>query len=367
MNGEELKYQIALSLTPNIGPVTVRRLIHHFGTAKNTFEHSPEELKRLMTIGDVRARSILSKRDLEKAEEQLEYAEKENIRVVSMLSNEYPSRLNQCSDAPVVLFVSGEVDLNPSRVVSIVGTRNATANGRELCRNLVEDMAGKDVMVVSGMARGIDIEAHRAAMKFGVPTVAVLGHGLNRMYPLSHHRDAMEMIDAGGGLVTEFPRGTQPDRENFPKRNRVVAGMVDITVVVESGVSGGSIITATIAHSYGRDVAAFPGRPSDVTFRGCNKLIRQLKAALIESSGDLFRLMNWDQEKPKQAVQKPMFLDLSDDERPVYDLLNEGQPVQLDELCEQLGKPVSQLSAILLTMELNGVIRALPGKRFEAC
>jgi DNA processing protein len=263
-----------------------------------------------------------------------------------------------------LLYVRGNVDFNHPKILAVVGTRRATPQGKKITQKIIEELANQDVLIISGLAFGIDIIAHQSAIDNKLPTIGVLAHGLDRIYPSEHRGIAYEM-ERNGSLITEFKSGTKPDRENFPKRNRIVAGMADAVLVVESQRRGGSMITADLGFGYGRDVFAIPGRPGDKQSEGCNFLIRQNKASLVESAIDIKYLMNW-QEKPKpKEIQKQLFVELSADEEALISVLKEPRKLPLDELCLTVGITVSQASIPLLTLELNGLVRQLPGKIIE--
>jgi DNA processing protein len=269
-----------------------------------------------------------------------------------------------------LLFAKGNADLNAQHVVNIVGTRNATEYGKQLCRQLVEELQQYNVLIVSGLALGIDVAAHKECVKLNVPTVGVLGHGLDRLYP-SQNRSMAEKMLENGGLLSEYPSGTLPDRENFPQRNRIVAGMADATIVVEAGIKGGALITAEIANSYNRDVFAFPGRVGDDYSEGCNFLIRHNKAGLLTCPADLAYSLGW--EKPNNAATpatEQLFLPLNftPDEQLIFEILSgQKDPVAIDDLTLKTNMPTSRLAMNLLNMEMQGFIRSLPGKIYTLC
>ena len=360
-----LLHQLGLTFIKGIGATLSKNMLSYFGNAGEVFAATKTQLKRVPGVG-MRAEQLNMQAALERAGQELVYIENNKIEVLFYTDSRYPKRLKNCTDAPVLLYSKGNADLNNQRVISIVGTRNATDYGRTLCRQLVEDLKAYNVLIVSGLALGIDVAAHKESLRLELPTVGVLGHGLDRLYPAVNRPVADKML-LNGGLLTEFPSGTKPDRENFPQRNRIVAGMADATVVVEAGLKGGALITAEIANSYNRDVYAFPGRINDEYSEGCNFLIRNHKAALLPCAADLAYALGWDKPGSPQKAKKQMILPmgLSADELQVFDLLQKHDaPVAIDDLTIKAGIPLSQLTMTLLNMELQGIIRSLPGKMY---
>lgn len=358
------KYQIALTLINGVGPLLAKKLLQYFGSADAIFSASQKQLLQIDGIGKKIAESVLHTNALELAEKELEFVEKHKIQVLFQDDEHYPKRLKNCYDAPLLLYYKGSVDLNRQRVVSVVGTRNATAYGKMLCKQLIEVLKPYDVLITSGLAHGVDAAAHKESLVADVPTVGVLGHGLDRIYPAVHRELAAKMTK-NGGLLTEFLSGSNPDRENFPKRNRIIAGMADVTIVVEASIKGGALITAEIANSYNRDVYAFPGRVNDEFSEGCNFLIKTNRAGLVNHPQDLIYYLGWDDDKSKkQTVQTQLPLDLNKDERTVCEaLLN--VPLAIDELFVNTNIAQSKLAIILLTLEMKGIIVALPGKLYK--
>ncbi len=368
-NYEESVYSLALTMLPGIGHVGAKKLIDGMGNAVDVFRlrdelpdrlpgANPKLVEVLSNSGEVFAR----------AEQELAFAGKNRIDCLTLSDERYPSRLRDCDDAPVTLFFKGNTDLNALRIVSMVGTRDATDYGKQLCDTFLHELQAlcPDVLVVSGLAYGIDIHAHRAALAHRLPTVGVLAHGLDRIYPSLHRKTAVEML-AEGGLLTEFPSGTNPDRHNFVSRNRIVAGMADATLVIESAAKGGSLITAEIAESYHRDCFAFPGRAGDEFSLGCNQLIRDNKAALLLSAEDFVRQMGWGEtSRPGkvEAVQRSLFLTLTDEEQQVVDILGKGDN-QINTLVVEANIPVHRMTALLFELEMKGVVRALAGGMYH--
>lgn len=367
VNKDEVFYRIALSQVDHIGVKSAKKLINHFGTAKEVFQLGMRDLMQVPGMSTFRASAIVQFKMWDKVEAEMEYAERNGIRIVSYFDEGYPTRLKHCEDCPLVLFIKGGADLSPSRMLSIVGTRKMTAYGAAMTGKIVQELVPYDVTVVSGLAYGVDFEAHKACVDFGVPTVAVLGHGLNKIYPYSHTALAESIVESGGALVSEFTTDTKPDRENFPMRNRIVAGMCDATLVIESANQGGSMITADLANDYNRDVFALPGKVGDERSEGCNKLIKCHKAALFESVKDLEYVMGWTLPEKAKPIQKKIFVELGPEEQAIIDLLNTKGRVQIDELSLSLNVPVSMAMIHLLNLELNGLVRTLPGKFYEVC
>lgn len=361
-----LLYKIALTFLPSVGDVLIKGLVSYCGGIKEVLEASHSKLKRAPGIGDTRAKEILESNALERAAQELKFLEKNNITPLFYLDTDYPKRLLQCHDSPIMLYYKGNADLNMLRIVGIVGTRNATEYGRTVTEMIVEKLQSHQVMVVSGMAYGIDIIAHRAALKYGLPTVGVLGHGLDRLYP-SQHKSTADKMYSHGGLLAEFPSGTLPDRENFPRRNRVVAGMSDATIVVETKIKGGSMITATLANSYDRDVFAVPGNIGLPCSEGCNYLIRTNRAAIMDSVDEFLEVMRWTDKEttPAPPRQLQLITDLEPEETIIAQLLQQHNQLAIDELTFRARIPASQVAAALLGLELKGIVRTLPGKNYK--
>ncbi|HEY1023680.1 MAG TPA: DNA-processing protein DprA [Sphingobacteriaceae bacterium] len=359
-----LLHDIALTFIPKVGDITARVLVTHFGSAEDVFSAKKKDLKGIPGIGDRTAAGILNHHSFERAEQELKFIEKYKIQALSFYHESYPKRLRNCFDAPFLIYFKGKADLNAEKVLSIVGTRNSTSYGKELCTRLLGDIKGHDPLIVSGLAYGIDGVAHKESVKNGIPTIGVLGHGLDRIYP-AQHRELAEKMLAEGGLLTEFPSGTNPDRENFPKRNRIIAGMSDATVVVEATVKGGALITAEIANSYNRDVFAFPGNVDLPFSEGCNFLIKTARANLITSIKDLEYLLGWQEAKKVENPQLSLMPDLSADERKIAELLKEKPGLRVDDLAIHCDLPLSKLAVTILEMEMRGLVIALPGKTYK--
>ncbi len=361
----ELQYQIALTLVEGVGPVIAKNLISYCGSASAVFKAKKSTLLKIPEIGMVTASAVLEFKDFNKAEEELKFIEKHKIKTFFYASKDYPYRLKSTPDCPVILYQLGNADLNAEKIIGIVGTRKPTEYGKHFCEKLVEDLSGTGLTVISGMAYGIDISSHKAALKNQLPTVGVLAHGLDRLYPAEHKKYVQAMIDNKGGLVTEFLSGTNPDRENFPKRNRIIAGLCDALIVVETGQKGGSMISAELAWQYDRTLMALPGRSGDEKSAGCNFLIKTNKAEMIENSLDLVRSLGWDAAVKLPPSQRLLPIDLSKDETHLWNIFKEKQVMEIDEIISVSSFSSSQAALTLLDLEFKGLIKTLPGKRFQ--
>lgn len=352
---------------PHIGCVQAKLLIQQFGTAEAIFKAKLHELESLEGIGMVRARSIKKFCDFSKAETEIKFIEKYNIKPLFLTDKNYPQRLLNCYDSPTLLFYKGDADLNTSKIVAIVGTRNHTEYGKQITEKFIKELSGQSVLVISGMALGIDALAHKAAVKNHLPTVGVLAHGLDQIYPSQHTHLAKEMLKHGGGLLTEFRSNTQPDKYNFPTRNRIVAGMSDATLVIETGSKGGSMITAELANGYNKDVFAIPGKITDSKSAGCNFLIKTNKALLLTEMQELLDWMGWNETHRKPVVKKPpeLFIELSKEEKIIVDILKEKETVHIDEINLRSGLSSSSVAAAILNLELQAIVSSQPGKMYR--
>jgi DNA processing protein len=362
---ELLKYYIAIEHIPNVGSVTAKKLIAFCGGVEAVFSEKKTAMSKILGIGDGLVNSILSKRDeaLKIAEKEIIFIEKNKIKTFVYTEKDYPKRLQLCDDSPVVFFSKGDVDFNSSKILSIVGTRKATDYGTEVCEKLIADLAvAHKPVIVSGLAYGIDVCAHKAALQNELKTIAVMGTGLNMIYPAQHRNIASQIIQHGA-LITDFTSQAKFERTNFLSRNRIIAGLADATIVVESGKKGGALVTADIAVSYNRDVLAFPARVSDEYSAGCNWLIKTNKAALIEDMKDIEYVLGWmsKHDKPKQL---PLFDTLSEKEMTIINHLKKTDTDTIDNISHETKVPMSQLSAMLLTLEFGGYIKSLPGKSY---
>jgi DNA processing protein len=362
----DLLYQIALTLIPNIGDVHAKALVNMYGDAQSIFKAKKKELEAIEGIGTVRANSIKAFTDFTSSEAEIKFIEKYKIAPLFLTGKNYPQRLLNCYDSPVILYYRGNADLNTPKIVSIVGTRNCSEYGKAVTEKLIADFAEQNILVVSGLAFGIDTIAHKAALKNNLQTVGVLAHGLDRIYPTQNKTLAKQMTEQGG-LLTDFISNTNPDKQNFPKRNRIVAGMCDALIVIESGKKGGSLITAELANGYNKDVFAVPGKVTDTKSEGCNYLIKQNKASLITGAEDLIELMNWDpkEKKQKKQQQRELFIELTADEKIIIDILQQRENIQIDELYFKSGLSSSAVATALLMLEMQNVVLSLPGKIYK--
>lgn len=360
----DLLYQVALTVVPNIGPVQARILTEHFGNAEDIFKASKKELGNIEGIGEVRAKCIKMFDNFSTAEKEIEFVEKYKIETLFLTDNNYPKRLLNCYDSPTLLYYRGNADLNSSKVINVVGTRNNTEYGRQQTEQLIEGLQSLQVLIVSGLAYGIDAIAHKSAVQNNLATVGVLAHGLDIIYPSAHAALAKHMM-LNGGLLTEFKKETLPDKHNFPRRNRIVAGMADATIVIETAVKGGSMITAELANGYSRDVFALPGKVTDSKSAGCNHLITNNKAILLTDAAQLIEMLGWSQKKAKRKEQKELFIALTADEQILVDVLKEKETVHIDEIFLKSGLTSSTVAAAMLNLEFQNVIASLPGKMYR--
>lgn len=358
-------HNIALTMVKGVGHLNTKQLVSYCGSAEAVFNTNAEKLKKIPGIGPKTAKSILKKETFDRAEIELAFTQKYKITPIFYTQSNYPKRLLNCEDAPALLYFKGNTNLNKQKIVAVVGTRNATAYGRAFCEKLIVGLKKHNILVVSGLAYGIDIAAHKAALNNEVATVGVLGHGLDRIYPAIHRNTAEKML-ANGGLLTEFPSATNPDRQNFPKRNRIIAGMADATIVVEAAITGGALITAQIANSYNKDVFALPGRVDDEFSEGCNYLIKTNRAHLITKVEDIEYILGWVESKLNpQPQQLTIYPTLNPDEHKIINLIAQKNSANFDELQFHLNMPQSKLAMLILNLEMQGVIIALPGKVYK--
>lgn len=359
-------YYIALSMIPGMGSVNTKQLISYCGDAESVFKQKKSHLLKIPGIGSKTAENLLQSKVFNLAEKEISFCEKHQIKIIPFIAKDFPARLLHCFDCPVLLYQKGELDLNPPKTLAVVGTRNATRIGRDFVESFMEDLSSVKVQITSGMALGIDAVAHASSLKYGLDTVGVLGHPLNTMYPASNQRLARDMIDKGNALLTEYPSNAEIVPANFPMRNRIVAGLSDATLVVESAEKGGAIITAYLANSYNRDVFAVPGRFKDRYAKGCNKLIKELKANLVENAQDVIRHMSWEEQlnKPKK-IQRNLALDLTADEAKIIEVLREQDAMESDHIIQLTALSPGKMATILLELELRGIVYSLPGNRFS--
>jgi DNA processing protein len=365
MDRTELLYILALQNLPNMGDSTAKKLIRQLGSARQVFSEKKQHLLKIDGIGDIKLKGLEDPGYIKLAEEELQYIEENNIQFSYFKDNDYPDKLKHCTDGPILLFSSGNIDLKNKRIISVVGTRNITTHGISFCEQFIEELSPLEPVIVSGFAYGVDITAQKAALKHGLQTVGVLAHGLNQIYPKVHKRYVAQ-IEENGGFYTDFWSSHAFDRNNFLKRNRIIAGISEATIVIESAEKGGSLVTADIANSYNREVFAVPGRPGDSQSKGCNNLIRSQNAHLLTGAADLVYMLNWDVQTKSTAVQKQLFVELEPQEQVVFDYLQQVGKQQLDLIALGCNLPSYKTAGLLLEMELKGAVRPLPGKLFEA-
>ncbi len=363
MNYNHLHYQIALTLLQGVGPIKAKELLLHTDSIEHLFALSTVQLSKISGAKQSHITKMNRKEALRQSILVAEHMEKHQIQSFFHHHTDFPRRLKNCVDAPLLLYGMGALPLNNAKMVAIVGTRDATSYGKRLCDELIESFVDQNIVVVSGLAIGIDTHVHQRCVDLNVPTIGVLGHGFDRIYP-SENRSLAKKMQEKGGLLTEFIPGTKPDRENFPKRNRIVAGMTDATVVVESKLKGGSLITAGLANDYNRDVFSYPGSVHKETSQGCNRLIADQKAHLLQSPSDFLTMMNWNDVEPKKSIQRQFFPNLNAIQSKITALIADAQTMQIDVLSLKTAMPISQLNIELFHLEMCGVIQSLPGKKY---
>jgi DNA processing protein len=356
---------LALHFIPGIGDYLIRQLVSYSGSAEKVFKTPKGKLLKIPGIGEITAEAIRTGKPFASAEKELKKAEKENVKLLFFTDESYPRRLRQANDAPSLLYVKGNVDFENPKCVGVVGTRQATAYGRERVEDLVNELVPHQALVVSGLAYGIDIHAHKQAVKANLPTLGVMGSGIDVIYPASHKEIARKMFEHGG-ITTEQRFGTQPDAHNFPARNRIVAGLCDAVVIVEAAEKGGALITADIANSYNKDVFAYPGNVGHSHSAGCNNLIKSNKAHLITSVKDLEYIMGWDPGSKPEKKNQQTFDSFDPNEQNILRTLSENKgQLMIDELSWKTNLPVGKLATLLLNLEFQGVVKALPGKVYK--
>ncbi|MBT8285186.1 MAG: DNA-protecting protein DprA [Flavobacteriaceae bacterium] len=366
MMKEDIISVLRLQSIPNIGEISARKLISHCGSAEEVFREKKSVLHHIDGIGTKVTHELLDHKYLLAAEREYRFIEDQNIQTHYFEETSFPKYLRHCPDAPLLLFSRGSIHLENQRIISIVGTRNMTTAGRSFCEHFMEELRPFNPVIVSGFAYGVDICIQNAAVEFGLQTIGCLAHGLNQIYPRAHKRYCAE-VEKNGGFFTEFWSTSKPERVNFLKRNRIIAGISQATIVIESAHKGGSLVTADIANSYNRDVFAVPGRPGDIYSEGTNNLIKRQKAHLLTSAADLVYHLNWDiEEREKSVIQTKLFVDLNPVEQSIYNQLQLGGRQLLDDIAMKSKIPVYNTASALLAMELKGVVRPLPGNCFEA-
>lgn len=364
MDSEKLLAVLKLQATKNVGDIIAKKLIAATGNVEQVFKESKNKLHKINGIGAHVTNSLFANENTKRAEEELSYIQQNNIQYSYFLDDDYPQHLKHCIDAPIIFFKEGNININNQKIISIVGTRNITSYGRDFCNQLIENLKDYNPIIISGFAYGVDICAHKAAIKNNLQTIGVLAHGFETIYPKTHKKYISELYK-NGGFITEFWHKEQPLRENFLKRNRIVAGLSKATIIIESAKKGGSLVTADIANSYNRDVFALPGRANDIYSIGCNNLIKNNQAHLLTSADDIIKMLNWDLSKTSTPKQKELFVSLTETEQKIYDYLQQNGKQLLDVIALNCNIPVYKLSSILIQMELKGIITPLPGKLFE--
>ena len=362
-------FQVALTMIPQLGSRSLRQLLELYPDPRQIFEFSPTELKLIFGNHADTIQAIHSRSMFDRAQDELDFADKYKIKVLFYTDNDYPQRLNSsfCNDTPVVVYARGECNLNTDKALAVVGSRHATVHGKEYTHHLIEGLRDEEVTIVSGLAYGIDTMAHTAALDCGLPTVAVLGHGLDQIYPSQNRGLAERILNSGGTLLTEYPHTTRISPGLFPARNRIIAALTDGTLVAESAQHGGSLITAAIANSYNREVMAVPGRPTDTYSSGCNSLIIENRAAMVRNADDIMRTMCWERHNAslQNTIQQEMFAPLNNTEKHIIELLTEFDSLSLDEIAEKCELTLPKAAATLLEMELKSLVTVLPGCRYK--
>ncbi|WP_459210304.1 DNA-processing protein DprA [Aquimarina rhabdastrellae] len=362
---EKLIALLALKKVPGLGDNSIKKIIRATGSAEAVFKERNEKLKKIDGIGQAKIKELKKPKYRKAAENELRFIYDEHINYSCYDESNYPERLKHCHDSPVVLFNKGNINLEKQKIISIVGTRKATSYGIQFCEQLIEEISVLNPVIVSGFAYGIDITAHKAAIKNNLQTIGCLAHGLNQIYPKAHAAYVNEVL-SNGGFFTDFWSTDVFDRKNFLGRNRIIAGLSEATIVIESAEKGGSLVTAQMANSYHREVFAVPGRNTDSMSKGCNTLIKTQQAHLLTSVSDLIYILNWDITKDKKPKQQELFVSLTEKEQVVYDFLKTNGKELLDVIAIQCKIPTYSLATLLLNMELKGVVQPLPGKIFEA-
>lgn len=362
---EKLLAILRLQKSRAIGDILAKKLITAVGNVEQLFREKPANLQKIHGIGTFAIQHLFDANNIKLAEQEYAFIKENNYEAIYFLDAAYPKNLSFCVDSPILLFKDGNINFKNEKIISIVGTRKMSSYGREFCEKLIEDLAVYNPIIASGFAYGVDICAHKAAIKNGLQTIAVLAHGFQQIYP-KVHKKYMRQVMENGGFLTEFGYEENPIRENFLKRNRIVAGISKATIIIESAEKGGSLVTADIANSYNKDVFALPGRANDIYSKGCNNLIKNNQANVITDSKDIVKMLNWDVvSAPQKVIQQELFIHLSDQEQAIYNHLKDQGKQLLDQIAIDCNIPLYQLSSILLQMELKGITKPLPGKMFE--
>lgn len=360
----ELRYTLALQRIPNLGDISAKKLLRKMGSAEAVFKEKKSNLAKIDGIGLFTLNGFNSKIQLEEADEEIQFIEDNKIEYSYFLDKDYPENLKHCTDGPVLIFKKGNIDLKNKKIISIVGARQMTSYGQSICEDLISTLAPLNPIIVSGLAFGVDVCAHKTAIKENIQNIACLGHGLNQIYP-KEHKKYLSKIQENGGLITEFWSSDQFVPANFLKRNRIIAGLSEATIVIESAEKGGSLVTADIANSYNREVFAVPGRATDSQSRGCNNLIKQQKAQLLTSAADIIYMLGWELKENQKPKQTQLFVELDEDEKAVFRFLKEKEKELLDIIALECNLPAYKAASVLMNMEIKGVVRPLPGKLFQ--
>lgn len=365
LSQNELRYTLALQRVPNLGDASAKKLLHYVGSAEGIFKEKKSNLLQIEGIGAFKLKNLSEAIVMDEVEEELHFIAQNKIEYSYFKDLHYPERLKHCIDGPILFFQKGTIDLKNRHIISIVGTRKVTTYGRAFCEKLVEDLAPLHPVIVSGFAYGVDIIAHKTAIQHGLQTIACMAHGFTEVYPKTHKK-YVSSIEKNGGFISEFWSNDSFDRTNFLKRNRIIAGMSEATIVIESAEKGGSLVTADIANSYSREVFAVPGRTTDSQSAGCNQLIKTQQAHLLESAADVVYMLGWKLDKQKQkAQQTQLFVELTKEEKVIWNYLKEKDKELMDVIAIDCKISTNKLASVLLAMELKGVIRPLPGKLFQ--
>lgn len=362
---EDLLYKIGVSIIPGVGPITARKLISYTGSEEAVFKEKKTNLLKIPGVGEIVASKLNLDEILKKATEVYNFTQRYNIKTFFYLDKNYPKSLQKYDDSPIILYTKGDIDFNKGKFLSVVGTRSITHYGENLCNNLITDLAkeGFNPIIVSGLAYGVDATAHTSALNNSLKTIAVLGHGLDRIYPSSHKELAQRIMD-NGALITEFINNSPIDASNFVRRNRIIAGLSEAVIVIESPLKGGSLITAEYAVQYSKDVFAFPGRSGDKYSAGCNYLIKTNRAGLIEKADDLIYNLSWEKNE-KKAKQPTIFIEFNEDEKIIVDLLSNNELINVDTISYETNMPINKVLSLLFGLELNGAVKALPGRMYK--
>ncbi len=364
LSKNELRYTLALQRVHNLGDASAKKLLNKVGSAEGIFKEKKSNLLKIDGIGLFKLKELSEKILLDQADQEIDFIENNQIEWTYFQDKLYPERLKHCIDGPILFFQSGNIDLQRKKIISIVGTRKITTYGKIFCEKLVEELSPLNPVIISGFAYGVDITAHKAALDNKLQTVACLAHGLNQIYPKAHKK-YMAKVEENGGFITEFWSSDAFDRNNFLKRNRIIAGMSQATIVIESAEKGGSLVTADIANSYNRDVFALPGRAGDSQSQGCNNLIKTQQAHLFTSAADLIYMLGWELEEKQKPQQTQLFIELTEEEKTIFNYLKDKDKELFDIIAIECKIPTYKVASILLAMELKGVIRPLPGKLFQ--